>query len=342
MSLSGNLSQNNLDPLNRRKWRLGAQVALSSHGMGTLGYDIATCGDRSRPGAVVYCDNCGNSRAITFTCHSRLCPDCERRAQAARLAKYLPVVALATHHRELGYKFRHVTITTNISLNDPDANAKSSAAWDVAKKTLNAVIYRQFEYLEVETPEEKRRKQVNWKKRGIGALAGGEYGERGLKFHMHFFIYSPFLEHSWLVEELLKASGGEWRNVDVKAKNDALDAKEIVAKYATKLSELPVEMLPKLHKAIEGQRRIRNYGIWHGVTIAEDDEQPCQCRECGNKLRFEAIESALEWSIVLKDIDGWYTWRHGQSEVNSLILKHGNNSSEKSGNNSQWRTPLLL
>lgn len=317
MSLLEGSTQSNIHPT--RRWRHQAAAALSAAGHATLGYDLVTCGDINRPGAVVFCDACGNAKLIKYTCHSRLCPDCERKAQAERLEKYLPLIAASIERKRYGYKLRHVTITTNLSLTDDDIVTTSSAAWRVAKKALDIVLFDQLKRWKLLTDEEKRRKLPNWKKQLIGAVAGGEFGE-GLRFHMHFFIYSPFIHQKKLTAALKLLTAGKWYVNYITAKNHAADAKEVVAKYATKLTELPPTLLPKLQTALAGQRRVRNYGCWFGVP--PDTEQSCGCKECGNRLRFEAVESALEWSIAVKDVDAWYTWRHEAPFL--LNLKHGN------------------
>jgi len=137
---------------------------------------------------------------------------------------------------------------------------------------------------------------------GIGYLLGAEFGEKSQHLHMHVFYFGPYLEHDLLVQIWQQVTGAK---VIFFNGGMALEsAVEEVLKYATKLTTLAPELVPKLHRILEGHRRIRAYGLFHGMTVK--GEKLCtECPACGSQLVFWSEEQYAVWvesniEIILK------------------------------------------
>lgn len=308
------------------------------------GQTLLACGDEFAPGSVLYCvENPQHfAKAVPHTCHLRICPDCERRAQAERLEKYIPAINDAVRHGDRRFRLRHVVITTNVHLTDPDVNTKWREAWKVARKALNHTLLQWFVENDDVGLDELRRGWLSWKRHGVGLLVGDEFGESGNRLHFHCLVWTPFIAGELLTDRLREYSNGEFYVNKIKlVRNEGAAVKEVLAKYATKLTGLSPDMTVRLHKVLKGHRRIRSYGIWHGLPKV--DKEPCQCPECNGRIVHQKVETRAQWEVIKEH--GVYVWALLYVQLprmRELDLIRGNKSGEKRRHRKQKPPPSTL
>jgi len=126
----------------------------------------------------------------------------------------------------------------------------------------------------------------------IGYLVGAEFGEKSQHLHMHAFYFGPYLEHDLLVEIWQQVTGAKVIYINGGMSVEA--AVDEVFKYATKLTTLAPALVPKLHRTLEGHRRVRAYGLFHGMTVKAD--KPCtECPACGSQLEYWSEDQYAVW-----------------------------------------------
>lgn len=286
---------------------------------------FSICGQTFGNFQVAICDEHPehDARIIPFTCHLRFCPDCERREQARKVARYVPILKeLAEDNDHPNWTLKKLDLTTPFSLHDPDAEERYVEAWDY----LEVMLQSMFLYLlrNELTAEEKRRQRVSYTKHGVGILAAAEFGESGHKLHFHLLMFSPYIAKHKITELWKDASGGtceiNWiRKIDYHGVEDAV--KEQV-KYVTKFQELPPALVPKLADVLDGSRRMRTYGVLRGQPEIEV-ESLC---DCGARV---IVTNVMHYFRLMLDCN-----IEPQHDVLTaglnlyLDLKHGNNSGD--------------
>lgn len=260
-------------------WRAAVTHHLFAAQMYSEANGFEMCGQTFGNFQVAMCDEHPEheARIIPFTCHLRFCPDCERREQARKVARYVPILKeLAEDNDHPNWTLKKLDLTTPFSLRDPDAAGRYEEAWDYLETMLNSM----FLYLlrNELTAEEKRRQRVSYTKHGVGILAAAEFGEHGLKLHFHLLMFSPYIAKHKITELWKDASGGtceiNWiRKIDYHGVEDAV--KEQV-KYVTKFQELPPQLVPVLVDVLDGSRRLRTYGVLRGQPEIKH-EMLCAC-----------------------------------------------------------------
>lgn len=219
-------------------------------------------------------------RPIPYTCHLRYCPDCERREQARKLARYVPAVHdLLTLGRD-GYSLKHIVLTTPYELADPDAPNLFKNAWRALEKVFDRVFVTLLNDAGKLSDAEKRRWRPELKRHGIGILAAAEFGEQGHKLHFHLLAYCPYIPIDFLVQCWQSVTNGDcevsWiEKVELEQVEKAVIE---VSKYVTKFVELPPSLVPALHHALSGSKRLRSYGSLRSLPAPE--RTPCECPIC--------------------------------------------------------------
>lgn len=268
------------------QWRKDAALALHYSGYPVEAEAFYFCGQPDKFSAYAVCSNDINHFAVPVlhTCHLRYCPECEKRAQIERMAKYMPAIEEVANFPKHGYSLKHLVLTTPYNLADESIIDAYRKAWNAVHATIEAVFYdvrRQYA-----TDEEKRRKRISLKRHGIGLIVAAEFGERGHKLHFHCLIYSPFIPKNTIPKHWRHFTGGECEVTHIRKVNHAHEgAKEIICKYVTKFTELDARIVPCLHKVLFGTRRIRTYGVFYDISEKETERHVC-CPVCDSGLKY--------------------------------------------------------
>lgn len=271
--------------------------------------------------AVVCSDNPAHlSKAICPSCQLRTCPDCAHREASRLLARYLPTMQqyFDASYRP-GWKFRKVVFTTGIGLFDGDVRQQVKDLYAAVRSTFESAL--------------KSLKTGSVAIADTGVLVAHEFGPNGRKLHFHCLYYGPWLDQAALADLWLKFTG--WQIVHIsgigktKEIDNLEDAVSEVVKYTTKFWKrekngrmifVEPEIVPILHKVIEGTRRIRSWGLFYDI---QEPEEQAFCPDCGAPL---ALLSRLEW-------DAWSQTGFKPDELRAALrgdallnLIHGNKS----------------
>jgi hypothetical protein len=240
---------------------------------------------------------------IPFSCKLRICPDCERREQARKLALYVPVIydLLALDHSH-NYSLRKIELTTPFELSSPTAAADFRAAWKALERFLSLFWLRspKFGGLPL-TPSEVRKGTISHASHGLGYIAASEYGERGRKLHFHVIAYSPWMDHKHISRIWYEATKRTASIVWVRAldSENLVDATADTLKYCTKFQGLHAVDAVKLLDVLRGTKRLRSYGIFRNLKKA--DKAVCTCDICGSGKQlvrpFDYLNYCLERNI---------------------------------------------
>lgn len=309
------------------KWRNQASDALDAAGFEALSLQFKYCGDESLNFTLACKDDpLHYSRVCPKTCKNRFCAECESYAQSKRLAVYIPAIDEAMRSGPESYRLRHIVMTTPIKLADTDCHEKLVKYWVYINQALNRVAWREFEKQNKLTKSEHRRGRIDWKKHDMGFLVGAEFGEAGHKLHFHILFWGCWIAADWLTEEYRRFTGDESKVVKIKLVNDAgKGAKEVLAKYATKLTELPPRLVPTLHSVLKGTRRVRSYGVFFNVP--REELSKCDCEVCGAGLQIWNSDQFRQFALDLAAVRAETERLRAERVLLNLI--HGNKSGEK-------------
>jgi hypothetical protein len=317
------------------RWRLRVADAYRRAGMPDDAKNFEDCsdpakffllrmGDEMPAGAInaVVCsdDPAHLSKAICPSCQLRTCPDCAHRDSARLLARYMPTMQQyfdKPHRPE--WKYRKVVFTSGISVRDADIDQQIERLYDALRKVFEKAL-RLLNSGPVAISD-------------VGLLISHEFGPNGLKLHFHGIYYGPFIPQL-LLSHLWRLATG-WRIVSIERigkssrVGDLDDAVSEVVKYTTKFWKreksgkvvfVDPEIVPILHKVLQGTRRIRSWGLFY--DIQEPEEKAC-CPDCGAPL---ALLSKSEW-------DAWSQTGWKPDELRTVLrgdlllnLIHGNKS----------------
>lgn len=344
------------------QWRNQASDALTAAGFDAIALQFKYCGDESQ-NFTLACksDPLHYSRVCPKTCKNRFCAECESYAQSKRLAVYVPAIDKAMKTGPKSYQPRHIVLTTPIKLVDADCHDKLVKYWVYVPKALNRVAWRELnrwpaltaaqaklrqklqkerEAHELSSADvarlhdlerrlsrgEQRRGRIDWKQHSMGFLIGAEFGEDGHKLHFHILFWGCWIAGNWLTEEYRRLTNDESKVTKIKRVNDAgKGAKEVLAKYATKLSELPPSLVPTLHTVLKATRRVRSYGVFFDVP--REELPSCSCDVCGAGLQIWNTEQFNQFVVDLAGVRA--EAERLRAERSLLNLIHGNKSGEK-------------
>lgn len=243
-------------------------------------------------GVITCSENPGHmAKAVCPSCQLRTCPDCAHRETARLLARYLPTMKRYFEEPyKPGWKFRSIVFTSDASLFDLNIKERMidlyNHVWAVFESAL------------------KSRRSGPVSVSDCGFLAAGEFGPRGLKFHVHCIYYGPWLDQDELVKLWHARTGNQvvWVNgIGAGKKYPTLeDAVAEVLKYSTKFWKrqpngqavfIDPAAVPVLHKVLSGTRRVRSRGLFYRVQ--EPQHVSC-CPTCSAVL---TKLSPAEWDI---------------------------------------------
>lgn len=313
-------------------WRVEVAAALSAAGYAKEAELFTTCSDPGKIFTVDYhadlpagsigvyvceLDPHHHAKAIAPTCKLRICPDCASVHTARLLARYVPELLDLELSSDNDYTCKHVTLTTPISLDDPELKEKLANLMKAVPRCFDLAAGK------------------DWRK-DSGLLFAFEFGEEGRKLHFHCiwfgkFISQPCLSTAWRIVtgglaqvvwiEELDRSGESARTLEAACAE--------VCKYATKLAHrnpdgswrwMPADDVVKLFKALKGSRRVRSYGLLYNL---EEKPRPHVCPVCSAAMLKLA---PLEWTIWRET--GWLPEEFKEALKPPLInLILGNNFS---------------
>jgi hypothetical protein len=261
--------------LNSERWRNTAGVFMIQSDLVRQAADLMSCSDPARAWQALACPN-GHEEAyqpIVPSCKLPYCPVCAHARSAELAREYTPIVQDALNASPDSHKLRHITLTTPYSIEHSQINGLAASSWRKAISTIEAALGI---------------KQRNWKKQDIGVLGGWEFGGKGLKLHVHLLILSPWIDQEILADCWRQATNGVCEIVWIRKVNGVESGVKEVTKYATKLTELPPQLVPALHTILSGKRRIRAYGAFSWKLDAQES-RPQTCPVCGELLELSPL-----------------------------------------------------
>jgi len=237
-----------------------------------------------------------------------LCPDCARMESGRLAAVYGERVRAVLRRGVKGVRARLVTLALR-----PRATETLEDAFERCREHGRRVLrvlygvpvgrkdwqlYRELFPLsarELEAAGDKprqawaaRRRQVEAAtiRKAAGWLVASEFGERGMKAHVHALVLGRYVSHRLLSRAWHLATGDSFV-ADVRPARNVLE----VVKYPVKhIARSPAE-LAALYRVMAARRRIEAYGSLRARSAGEQDAKPgMTCPECG-----EAMEG---WGVI--------------------------------------------
>lgn len=311
-------------------WREVVANRLSDAGRWSESVNFRDCGKLFGNFQVLVCDAdvTHQARALPFTCHLRYCPDCERRNQARQVAKYTPILKdIAEQSDRPGWSLKKIELTTSYSLLASNAAELFASAWMDFERWQQLTF--KFLLAHELTQAEIRRDRVDLKQHGVGSLVSAEFGETGLKLHFHILAYMPWLDKNKSSELWMEATGGQAyityiRQIDY---HDVEDAVREQVKYVTKFNQLSPQLVLKLADVLDGQHRLRTYGVFWGAKKV--DPPACTCPSCQEKISIIRVREYFE-RIISRNVEPDPAILAAAADI-FLDLKRGNRVGEGFG-----------
>lgn len=317
-----------------QEWRDQAAAALERAGQYRHANALRNCGDTDYFHLVEVCGETPEhyAKPVPDTCHLPICPECQGRAQHRLLDRYMPTIRATDKRPRPGHAHRHVVLTTPITRAQCEADPPLREHYHtLAIRTIQAVLFDKLRDLGQLTPDELRRGRLRVgvpgqeRKRkpgaapletlhGVGAIVVSDFGEDGAKLHFHAYAIGPYLEQKKLSEKWSELTAGVCSVVYIRRIDDLEDgAKEVIAKYVTKLSELPPGEAPAFLEMTRGIRRVRAFGVFVWPYRVEAAPELSTCPECGSVTLFIPRQNydALERFKKLHSIQGF---KSGESD----------------------------
>jgi len=251
-------------------WRKQAAAHLFASGLYHHGDELERCSDPARAWQALVCtaNEQHYQAAIVPTCKLPYCPMCARARSAELARQYTPIVQDAYNCSPRHHRLRHVVLTTPYEIVHSDIDRLCDSIWTKAVACLEIVFGV---------------KQRKWKKQDIGVLGGWEFGETGHKLHIHLLVLSPWIDFEGLIDAWTATTDTICQVAHVKGVRDLESGVREVTKYATKLTEMPPALVPVLHGALSGKRRVRAFGVFYG-KVAQVEQLPQVCPVCAATL----------------------------------------------------------
>lgn len=249
-----------------RETRKDVFWALNSRGHIDAAIDYVNCGHEQLIRHWRVCSNNPHhyAKPVGFSCHLRICPDCARRRAAKILEKYLPIARKCYENRTNDYRLRHVTLTTDWNLHDPDIDKRIRQLWKALDTMLTALWGER------------------WNKKELGWVGGFEFGEQGQNLHLHLMLYCDYIDQNDLSKAWFAASGCSVVYISL-IRGVKKGLKEVL-KYATKLTALTPDDTALVHEVLKGVRRVRAGGVFYNAPAPE--KQAVQlCKVCKHTIK---------------------------------------------------------
>lgn len=239
-------------------------------GLNRQSNDLSCCSDPARAWSQLVCtlDAAHYAQAIVPSCKLAYCPMCASARSAELLQQYSHIVRDALNASPDDYRLRHITLTTPYEITHSQMDKLAATIWGRAIWCLETVWGL---------------RQRHWELFDFGVLGGWEFGGKGHKLHIHLLVLSPWIDSFKLSECWEEATQGNCKIVDISKVRSIEDGVSEVTKYATKLTTMPPQLVPTLHRVISGKRRIRAYGAFSGQLKTVSTE-PFVCPVCSGEL----------------------------------------------------------
>lgn len=222
-----------------------------------------------------------------FWCEQRVCPACAKRRSWKLALQILEPIRRLAENAPDGYRLSHVTLTTDISLDEDISSVRTSA------KRLRVGVRTLFQAM---FPDDKN----------MGGIIGEEFGENGRKLHYHVLMLSKFIPKKKLISMWRKWTGGHGYIVHIRSVDDVYSAVAEVVKYCTKPMKTSGETqdiettLARIHAVIKGRRRIQAFGIFYNMARDIDDEYECTCPDCGGPVVWRSELSEISAGVEVR------------------------------------------
>lgn len=256
--------------ISSQRWRNTAALHLIEADLVRQANDLMDCSDPQRSWQEKVCaaDPQHYRAVIVPSCKLPYCPMCAR-ARAAEVARdYEPIVQDALNASPDDYELRHIVLTTPYHVMHKDMDRIAGDIWNKTIYCLEMLFGL---------------RQRHWSLFDFGLLGGYEYGEGSHLLHIHLLVLCPWVDKIRLSECWDTATGGRCQIVKVRRVNSVTEGVKEVTKYATKLTELPPQFVPTLHKVLSRKRRIRAFGAFAG-HLEKNEAHEMTCPVCTGEL----------------------------------------------------------
>jgi hypothetical protein len=239
---------------------------------------------------------------IFGTCHLFICPECAYRATMRLVDRFLPTFQQLLANRPPYYKFQLITLTTTVSLRDPDVRARYEKLWEEVKRLFDRYLGK------------------DWINKGQGYIAASQFGEETLLLHFHVLFFGPVIDNNKLSALWEKLTGFQITSVK-KTRQHQEDLLRILH-YNTRLTCLEPADVPLLLNVLKRHHHVRARGVFHGIGNKEH-RMPVGCPTCRGETEYWSRQKYERW---LQQQVVWTTvpLAHAASEHNYLIM--GNKS----------------
>lgn len=239
-------------------------------GLSVQANDLNSCSDPARAWSEKVCaaDADHYRQPIVPSCRLAYCPMCASARSAELKQQYSHIVRDALNASPDNYELRHITLTTPYELTHSKMDTLAASIWGRAVWCLETLWGL---------------RQRHWELFDFGVLGGWEFGEDGHKLHIHLLVLSPWIDKERLNDCWAEATQNICQITWVKKVNGVDNGVAEVTKYATKLTTMPPQLIPTLHKVLSRKRRIRAYGAFSGQLESVSSE-PFTCPVCSGEL----------------------------------------------------------
>lgn len=214
---------------------------------------------RHGDGYVAFCPDSPEHfhKFVPLSCNIRVCPLCAGERASAIAARYVGKATRLGLVDGQRHSFRHLVLT---------ARRDESASLPEQMDKLFKSAHKLFKKL--------------WPSRRDGAVASFEIGPSGSP-HLHLLVYGGYRAQRAISKLWQELTGNSvvWISVV-----DGVGGVHEVLKYLSKgLGKLSVEEAVELYLGFRGKRRVRAWGVFHGLKV--DGEFRSVCPVCGVRLK---------------------------------------------------------
>lgn len=234
------------------------------------------------------------AKAICPSCDLRTCPDCAHRNGARLLNRYMPALQKHFDNPRHGWRFRKITMTTAFHVRDGDIQERISEMYGSLREMFTELL--------------ESHQNGPYSVSECGFVISHEFGPKGLKLHFHILFYGPNLAQDDLSKAWSALTGYPVVYISEIGKGKRLENLERAAaetlKYTTKFWKrnkrgqiiyVKPELVPVIHNAIAGTRRIRSWGLFYNIG---EEQEPSACPECGEPVELVRRE---QWPMLLEN-----------------------------------------
>jgi len=315
-----------------QRWRNEVARLMDQKGLESAAANFKLCGNIT--GVATCSANHTHFQSLAVqTCHMRFCPVCARTDSQRLVSRYEDKLKEVTRDAPRNYRFRMITLTTDIGLFDPEIVSSEADHTDYVeavserieqaiesgeqyapsgtKKTVQGryraafmLVSRLFDTLLGHgSPYWSRKSHRQYT--GEGYLVSAEFGEKGRRLHFHILFFGRYLDQREVSRVWQSLSG--CKVVWVEGLRGGLKGglKEAL-KYVTKFSKnksgqfagFPApEMIAQLAYVFHGARRVRTRGLFYAMPTVEEilEEQDDQPVACPECFARISIFDVVTW-----------------------------------------------